>query len=162
MERSPRYEARPLRACMGIVARMPASAASEAERSISPLDAPRASPSRIEATAGSNALTMVEGRLVSQGTPRLAQRRPPEWTAGAPDGGHEGLPREDQQLARCAVWFGAQRQHHGVESTIQVDAMVTIADRRVELDQVVPLGADRCGDFVHPRRDGLRIHCYSD
>ena len=104
----------------------------------------------------------VECRFVAQGSTRLAKRRSPERTACAADGRDERLAGEDQQLAGRPIRLGAQGECHRIEPTIEVDAVVAVADRGVELDQVVPLGAHRRGDLIHPRGDGLRVHCYSD
>src|SRR5207249_10324448 len=87
-----------------------------------------------------------------------AQGRSPERSARATNRRDERASREDQQLSRRRAAVRVKGLDDGLESPDHVGAVVSIADRRVELDQVVALGADGDIDLAHPGGDRGRVH----
>ena len=69
-----------------------------------------------------------------------AQCGSPERSTGAADRRDERLAGQDQEPSRRGVGLGGDRDLDRVEAARHVDAVVAIADRGVERDQVVALG----------------------
>ena len=169
-----------MRACIGTVARAPSSAAAAAAaiaaREVSAvLDAraqrrdggPERVDHRLVAGLGRAELDHAGERRVE----RVGERRPVERrrvadrAAGAAQGGAPQRParaadRRDQRLAgddqllagRLGAVLRAQRLDHRAEAARHVDAVVAVADRRVELREVGRLRLDGGGHLLHPAR----------
>jgi hypothetical protein len=95
-------------------------------------------------------LRTVERRLVTEDAPAAAERRAPQRPAGATHGGDQRAAREDEQLPRRRAAVRVKGLNDGLESPNHVGAVVSVADRRVELDQMVALGANGDFDLEHP------------
>ena len=187
-ERSPRYEARPLRATIGTVARMPSSAAARAPgegvarasprrpataRSASIAGAQRVDHRLVAALGraelddrGERRLERVDERLgldllgvAERLRPALRKAGAPERAAGAADRRDERRAGGDQELARrrAAVQV-VELDLDGGEPARHVRAVVGVADRRVELGEVVALLGDRRRAAAQPAVERLGGH----
>ena len=75
---------------------------------------------------------------VAQLAAGAAERRPPEGPAGSTDCGDERLAAQHEGRAgQEGVPLPGQRLDHGVEAAGHVGAVITVADGRVELCQVL-------------------------
>ena len=164
---------------MGMVAAAPAVAASASTERASSGDAPSAIALLKALVAGASASTMVlspsraapscwtparaassaadrRGQVhvggVSQRLSGPAERRAVERAGGAADLGDQGVARQGQDGPgrRGFSAPGVQRAEHGGEAAGQVDAMIGVADRRVQLGQVVAVGLDDPGGRHDP------------
>ena len=164
---------RPLRACIGTVAAAPAAAASASADRASSGDAPSAIAlpkrpgrrgervdHRLVALAGRAELLHARpgpprarrpsaARSTSAAAPSAlpgpAERRPVQRAGGAADLGDQRAAGQGQHRARAspARPAASSAREHGGEAAGQVDAVVGVADRRVQLGQVVAVGLDR-------------------
>ncbi len=66
--------------------------------------------------------------------------------------------RGDQHLRRSGGRGGDQGLLHGGEATVEVGAVVGVADSAVEVGQVVAVGADAFGDGRDPAQEEGRVH----
>ena len=77
---------------------------------------------------------------VAQLAAGAAERRPPEGAAGSTDCGDERLAAQHEGRAgQEGLPLPGQRLDHGVEAAGHVGAVITVADGRVELCQVLAL-----------------------
>src|SRR4029453_10363566 len=76
-----------------------------------------------------------------------------EGAGGAADREHERSPHRVQDLPRRLPPHPLEFGHRGREAPVEVDPVVGVADRRIELGQVVALVPDQEGKLVHPLED---------
>ncbi len=91
--------------------------------------------------------------VVAEERARLPERDPVEGPRGPADPEHQGGPALPQELPGRPVVHGVQRRLDGSEAAVHVDPVVGIADRRVELGQVVTMGRDLRHDPPEPALD---------
>ena len=112
-----------------------------------PRRAPRRRPAPRRARRRAPAPSSAVG--VAERAAGAAQRGAPQRAARAADRRDQRLARQDQQLAgRLAVVLLGERLEHRAEPAVHVDAVVAVADRGVQLRQVVGLGLDGGGDLA--------------
>jgi len=184
-DRSPRYDARPLRAWSGIVARIPRlrgsgrlvegalergavvqASAQGVHRGLEGIDHRLVAhgrrsevPHRRERGCEHlDQLWTVESGLVAENTSAGAKSRAPQRAACAADCGHERAPGEDEQLAGRLLRVPVKGLDDGLEPPDHVGAVISVTNGRVELDQVVPFGANGDVDCAHPGGDRGRVH----
>jgi hypothetical protein len=100
---------------------------------------------------------------VSQGLSGPAEGHAVQRPGGAADHGDDGVARESQDLSGRRgrghpPVLSVQGAEHGSEAAGEVDAVIGIADRRVQLGQVVAVGLDDLGGGGHPGPEEFSVH----
>src|SRR3954447_2242136 len=98
------------------------------------------------------------GGKVAESGPHAEEERAVERTARPADRGHQGHPDLGERRARTRGAELVQRGHGGLHPTVQVGAVVGVADRGVQLGEVVALLRDERREAPHPCVEGRRGH----
>ena len=89
------------------------------------------------------------------------EERPEQRTARTADGRDERHPDLGEQRPGVGRRALVERGHGGLHAPVHVRAVVGVADRGVELGQVVPVLGDERGEGPHPLLEDRRGHALS-